>query len=677
MKKRMVFVSLVFLILFMSVFVSASFADFWNKVTGKVTINQTNNHTAECITVADCGEGAARCVNGTCTGLDEHGCVPDGGYTWCEEKQKCLRTWEESCQTNITCTDSDGGENYYVEGTTKGINDAMLGGYTNATDKCEGNTLYEYVCLRTASTNNYPIVVGLNEYNCSNGCEDGACIKEEGSCIDSDGENYYIKGEVTGHWLCPEDGRSIETEKDYCVNETTVFEFFCNNPGGCDNILAYEAYCPLGCQDGACVQEKACINPRDCPAKYVCQNSICILEKALRIDSPKNGAIINKPTPITFTIKNTEDRTLEFKDPFTNGNDGLQLIIEDMGRQWNLWSTGDIRDGEIIELKLDPNKSVIKTIEFDPNYNSPHPDPFKFAGDVKLILRHFVRTDTYGLGSLGSDEINISISLTGNVLIEKDVGEFKYKSSEINERVINISGQYIYGGRVKQYSALYMYKNNHMPVTADIWRLESISQADDFFNEMLERFIVPFSLMEINGNEIYSYNNHTFWKNGIDVIFVGDITGEGDISIDLAKAYLERFSSEIGKEEIEPVCGNGICEEGESVILCVEPNLDAEGNMVGEGGCKPICPVDCSSNVPENNTYICQGCILDNKCYPFGYRKSGKYCAESEEFVVQKESGSCDNSFECSSNLCVSDECVGRNLIQRILDWFKNLFGIQ
>ncbi len=29
---------------------------------------------------------------------DEHGCIPSAGYSWCEAKQKCLRTWEEACQ---------------------------------------------------------------------------------------------------------------------------------------------------------------------------------------------------------------------------------------------------------------------------------------------------------------------------------------------------------------------------------------------------------------------------------------------------------------------------------------------------------------------------------------------------------------------------------------------------
>ena len=28
---------------------------------------------------------------------DAHGCIGSAGYTWCEVKQKCLRTWEEAC----------------------------------------------------------------------------------------------------------------------------------------------------------------------------------------------------------------------------------------------------------------------------------------------------------------------------------------------------------------------------------------------------------------------------------------------------------------------------------------------------------------------------------------------------------------------------------------------------
>jgi len=33
---------------------------------------------------------------------DSHGCLIAAGYSWCEAKQKCLRTWEETCDINTT-----------------------------------------------------------------------------------------------------------------------------------------------------------------------------------------------------------------------------------------------------------------------------------------------------------------------------------------------------------------------------------------------------------------------------------------------------------------------------------------------------------------------------------------------------------------------------------------------
>ncbi|GEM_PF-1244253 len=33
---------------------------------------------------------------------DSHGCLPAAGYSWCEIKQKCLRVWEEPCETDLT-----------------------------------------------------------------------------------------------------------------------------------------------------------------------------------------------------------------------------------------------------------------------------------------------------------------------------------------------------------------------------------------------------------------------------------------------------------------------------------------------------------------------------------------------------------------------------------------------
>src|SRR3989338_10857981 len=36
---------------------------------------------------------------------DAHGCIGSAGYSWCEAKQKCLRTWEEPCEENNAMTE--------------------------------------------------------------------------------------------------------------------------------------------------------------------------------------------------------------------------------------------------------------------------------------------------------------------------------------------------------------------------------------------------------------------------------------------------------------------------------------------------------------------------------------------------------------------------------------------
>jgi hypothetical protein len=94
-----------------------------------------------------------------------------------------------------------------------------------------------------------------------------------------------------------------------------------------------------------------------------------------------------------------------------------------------------------------------------------------------------------------------------------------------------------------------------------------------------------------------------------------------------------------------------------------------------EGGFLP------SVNEGENSTLtdslICKdSCPLDGKCYPFGYRKSNNFCSDTGSFVEQLEGDKvCENNFECSSNVCVSGTCVSEGLLQKILNWFKNLFS--
>ncbi len=63
-------------------------------------------------------------------------------------------------------------------------------------------------------------------------------------------------------------------------------------------------------------------------------------------------------------------------------------------------------------------------------------------------------------------------------------------------------------------------------------------------------------------------------------------------------------------------------------------------------------------------------------CENIGLRNDGKYCSFYKVLLEQKAPEErCDNNFECNSNVCVNDKCVRGSLIQKIIDWFKRLFG--
>jgi hypothetical protein len=75
--------------------------------------------------------------------------------------------------TYTTCTDSDGGNNYFVRGTVEScIYNNNVAGCSSVQDLCNGHALTEYSC---ASDN----TVRSIGFQCANGCSKGACIKQQ------------------------------------------------------------------------------------------------------------------------------------------------------------------------------------------------------------------------------------------------------------------------------------------------------------------------------------------------------------------------------------------------------------------------------------------------------------------------------------------------------------------
>ena len=114
------------------------------------------------------------------------------------------------------------------------------------------------------------------------------------------------------------------------------------------------------------------------------------------------------------------------------------------------------------------------------------------------------------------------------------------------------------------------------------------------------------------------------------------------------------------EEIIAPFCEGKCSEDGE----CGVEDIDLEDKCESEDEEKDISLI-CKDSCPSGDS-----------CLPIGYRQKGEFCSGEGVFKTQFESEvQCDNNFECSSNLCIENQCVSGSLIQKILDWFKNVFG--
>ncbi len=117
-------------------------------------------------------------------------------------------------------------------------------------------------------------------------------------------------------------------------------------------------------------------------------------------------------------------------------------------------------------------------------------------------------------------------------------------------------------------------------------------------------------------------------------------------------------------------------EKKNSVYYC-----DINKKMTEQKENKVTCQnsYECLSNNCKSGscTPICEGCLNDDKaCVPVGTRTSTQFCDSTYSFKNQNsEDNNCNNNYECSSNVCVNNNCISSSLMQRIIEWFRKLFG--
>jgi hypothetical protein len=178
-----------------------------------------------------------------------------------------------TCPTSSPCTDSDGGLDYNVKGSCADNT------YNNMSDGCIVSNGDNNGYLREISCDDRSgsMRCEMNDYNCPNGCGDGACLASPPAPVCNAG--YLCKDANTkAHQETNCDWSSITDCPNGCLNGECVVPPTCTSGSKCkdNNTKAYQQSncswssitdCPNGCLNGDCV-----IPPPVCTAGFKCKD---------------------------------------------------------------------------------------------------------------------------------------------------------------------------------------------------------------------------------------------------------------------------------------------------------------------------------------------------------------------------------------------------------------------
>jgi len=119
---------------------------------------------------------------------DVHGCIPSAGYSWCEAKQKCLRSWEENCTETTPVPTEVAGDVCVKTGTSESMEFAEAISIAEASDcVTDGALAHNHVCNNVTGT----WWIDLIPFNVTEGCNP-ACV------VSIDGKTAEVNWRCTG-----------------------------------------------------------------------------------------------------------------------------------------------------------------------------------------------------------------------------------------------------------------------------------------------------------------------------------------------------------------------------------------------------------------------------------------------------------------------------------------------
>jgi hypothetical protein len=105
---------------------------------------------------------------------------------------------------------------------------------------------------------------------------------------------------------------------------------------------------------------------------------------------------------------------------------------------------------------------------------------------------------------------------------------------------------------------------------------------------------------------------------------------------------------------------------------------------------KYACKNGCKDGacIQDTATDCTNGCSWQESCINYGTRllegNNAKFCDITKKLTEQKrDDSSCQNNYECLSNSCINAKCGNleqdikdtKNMVQKIMEWIKNIFG--
>jgi putative hemolysin len=176
---------------------------------------------------------------------DSHGCIGSAGYSWCDVKQKCLRTWEENCTTESSCTCPQG---YVKEG------DACNPKCYYSNPKCLMPSIQCSAQENTGIANPASVYCEANGgkldiITAVDGSQSGQCTLPNGTVCD---EWAYFRGECPANKECGECPQLMPPGPQFCKTGKIVAgetdECGCTGAPKCEQVMctADAKICPDG-----------------------------------------------------------------------------------------------------------------------------------------------------------------------------------------------------------------------------------------------------------------------------------------------------------------------------------------------------------------------------------------------------------------------------------------------